>query len=76
MTSLRILVFSVVIGCGGNGVDPIPDPDPVDAPGGVEVPLPTWRLEDIQPQSPNSGQTYGLDTFSDKIIVVTLLEGF
>src|SRR5262249_33877959 len=44
-------------------------------PGGA-VTLPTWRLEDIQPGSPRFGQTYGLDTFSGKIVVVTLVQGY
>jgi hypothetical protein len=38
--------------------------------------LPTWKLEDIQPLSPRTGQTYGVDTFSGQIVVVTLVEGF
>jgi hypothetical protein len=38
--------------------------------------LPAWMLEDIQPASPRAGQTYGLDTFTNQIIVVSLLEGF
>lgn len=38
--------------------------------------LPTWKLKDVQPLSPKTGQTYGLDTFNDKIVVVTLLQGF
>jgi hypothetical protein len=38
--------------------------------------LPTWKLKDVQPLSPKNGQTYGLETFSNKIVVVTLLEGF
>jgi hypothetical protein len=37
---------------------------------------PTWKLEDIQPESPRVGQTYGLDTFSGKVVVVTLVEGY
>ena len=37
---------------------------------------PRWMLEDVQPQSPRAGQTYGLDTFASKIVVVVLLEGF
>jgi len=45
-----------------------------DAPTNVR--LPTWMLEDIQPQSPRAGQTYGLDTFGGKVVVVTLVEGF
>ena len=47
----------------------------VDAPGGLAR-LPVWSLEDIQPMSTRFGQTYGLDTFSNKVVVVTLLEGF
>jgi hypothetical protein len=38
--------------------------------------LPDWRLEDVQPLSPRVGQTYGLETFSGKVVVVTLVEGF
>jgi hypothetical protein len=38
--------------------------------------LPAWQLEDVQPQSPRTGQTYGLDTFANKIVVAVLLEGF
>ena len=40
------------------------------------VMLPSWMLEDVQPVSPRTGQTYGLQTFSNKVVVVTLLEGF
>jgi hypothetical protein len=49
-------------------------PPPVTSDGAV--PLPTWQLEDIQPASPRAGQTYGLDTFSGKVVVVTLVEGY
>lgn len=38
--------------------------------------LPTWQLEDIQPLSPMFGQTYGLDSFPDKIVVALLVAGF
>jgi hypothetical protein len=38
--------------------------------------LPTWQLEDVQPLSPRAGQTYGLEAFSNHIVVVTLAEGF
>jgi hypothetical protein len=54
----------------GNGIDAKAG----DAPGGSV--LPTWKLKDVQPLSPRTGQTYGLDTFNDKIVVVTLLQGF
>ncbi|MBP8806246.1 MAG: hypothetical protein KBG48_11160 [Kofleriaceae bacterium] len=46
-----------------------------DASDGVRR-LPTWRLEDVQPASPRVGQTYGVDTFTNRVIVVSLLEGF
>jgi hypothetical protein len=38
--------------------------------------LPTWMLEDVQPDSPRSGQTYGLSQFLGRTLVVTLVEGF
>lgn len=44
--------------------------------GGATETLPLWQLEDVQPQSPRTGQTYGLDTFAGKVVVVSLLEGF
>jgi hypothetical protein len=73
--------------CGGEGsTPPAFDADGTDgidaalfdAAGGdaAMVGLPTWMLEDVQPVSPRFGQTYGVDTFNGKIIVVTLLEGF
>lgn len=42
----------------------------------VAVALPTWQLEDVQPLSPRMGQTYGVDAFTGRVIVVSLLEGF
>ncbi len=54
----------------GNGIDAKAG----DAPRAAV--LPTWKLKDVQPLSPKTGQTYGLDTFNDKIVVVTLLQGF
>lgn len=74
-----VLVFSLasalLVGCA--------EPTPAgDAPNGtVDAPieairLPRWSLEDVQPASARVGQTYGLDTFTGKIIVVSLLEGF
>jgi hypothetical protein len=84
--TLRIAVAVAVVaaaaaalaGCGGGGGDPGGSPDATLTPdsSGIPVTLPTWKLEDIQPQSPRVGQTYGLDTFSGKIVVVTLVEGF
>ena len=38
--------------------------------------LPAWQLEDVQPVSPRAGQTYGVDSFTNRVIVVSLLEGF
>jgi hypothetical protein len=46
-----------------------------DAADGV-VTIPTWMLEDVQPASPRLGQTYGVDSFGGRVVVVTLLEGF
>jgi hypothetical protein len=65
---------AVLAACGGGDRAARPDSPSPDS-GGI-VTLPTWRLEDIQPVSPRAGQTYGLDTFSGKIVVVTLAEGF
>ena len=79
--ALRIVlaaIFSALAACGGDRgpsaggtADALPLPDSSDP-----VRLPTWMLEDIQPLSPRAAQTYGLDTFSGKIVVVTLAEGF
>lgn len=76
--SLFPLFAALLIGCA----EPTPDrgtPDApsqtVDSPPAVSM-LPRWSLEDIQPASPRVGQTYGLDGFTNKIIVVSLLEGF
>jgi hypothetical protein len=38
--------------------------------------LPSWMLEDVQPNSPRTGQTYGLNEFLGRTLVVTLVEGF
>jgi hypothetical protein len=84
-TSLLGITGWMLLGCG-SGPGSIPDPDSAptrfdsspraaDAPTGA-ITLPTWMLQDIQPQSPMFNQTYGVDSFAGKIIVVTLLEGF
>ena len=70
MRSLALVL--AIAACGssepGVGGDPPPDVDPGQ--------FPAWALEDIQPASPRAGQTYGLETFSGQIVVVTLLAGF
>lgn len=82
IAALRLALAAAALAlsaCGGGepgGPGATPDSSqPPDAPGGT-LTLPTWSLEDIQPQSPRVGQTYGLDTFSGKIVAVTLVEGF
>ncbi|MBA3455866.1 MAG: hypothetical protein H0T42_22405 [Deltaproteobacteria bacterium] len=81
-TLLYLMLISLPLtGCGEDGGAAAPDAPrvagdaPGDAPGGA-VTLPTWKLEDVQPASPRVGQTYGLDSFTGRIIVVSLLEGF
>lgn len=80
------VAFAILAACGssepgrtGAPVDADPAPDTTlptsDAPASA-VGLPTWMLEDVQPDSPRAGQTYGLATFGQKIIIVSLLEGF
>ena len=62
------------VGCGGR--EPV-DGATVDALRSNDPSVvPTWQLEDVQPQSPRTGQTYGLEAFSGRIVVVTLVEGF
>ncbi len=79
MKAYVLILLSALVACGG-GTDPMKRPD-VDAtaqmPDGLGASrIPAWMLEDVQPTSPRAGQTYGLDTFSGKIVVVVLLEGF
>lgn len=76
--TLAAAALALVACGGGEPGGPGSTPDAMsspDAPGGA-LTLPAWKLEDIQPQSPRVGQTYGLDTFSGKIVAVTLVEGF
>ena len=70
MTRLLIAIALFAAACGelGRSAPPV---DAVDT--GV---LPTWQLEDIQPLSPRTGQTYGLDAFTGHVVVVTLVAGF
>jgi hypothetical protein len=73
--SRAVLLAIVISGCGADRDQRAFDaalPDAVGAP----VMRPTWMLEDVQPQSPRTGQTYGLDTFGSKVVVVTLVEGY
>jgi hypothetical protein len=76
-TTLRIILAATVaaafVACTGGDRVGLPECPPT---AGDPAALPTWKLEDIQPESPRVGQTYGLDTFSGKIIVVTLVEGY
>lgn len=51
--------------------------------GGVTMPpleqaylLPMWSREDVQPKSVRFGQSYGLDSYVGKTLVVVLLEGY
>lgn len=84
MTQLHLLLVSALAlafaACGSDGSRPggngMPDApvQQLDAPAATGIPA--WMLEDVQPLSPRTGQTYGLDTFSNKIVVVVLLEGF
>lgn len=37
---------------------------------------PTWKLEDVQPESPRFGQTYGLDAFDGQVVLVANLVGW
>ena len=67
-----LLALVMVIGCTSSGAGG-------DPPGGGGDPitsLPSWQLEDVNPASPRVGETYGVDAFGGKIVVVTLLLGF
>lgn len=37
---------------------------------------PTWRLEDVQPDSAKFGETYGLDAFDGQVVFVAYLVGW
>jgi len=78
-TTLRIVLVAASVAfaaCAGGDPTTSPScPIPPDSADGT-VTLPAWKLKDVQPASPRAGQTYGLDTFSGKIVVVTLVEGF
>jgi hypothetical protein len=75
LSALTLGLFACGSGTSGTTPDSKPSSDASsDSPS--QVLLPSWMLEDVQPASPRVGQTYGLQTFADKIVVVTLLEGF
>ena len=38
--------------------------------------IPAWSLVDFQPESPDFGSEYGLEAFSGKVLLVTLLAGW
>ena len=78
MMKMYMLVLSLVASCGSSPEksNMLPDGPGMQIADARKATLPTWMLEDIQPQSPRVGQTYGLQTFGGKIVVVTLLEGF
>lgn len=69
---LSLLLVLVIAACGsspdraGSGVDAFVDTST----------WPAWQLEDVQPTSPRAGETYGLDAFAGKIVVMSLLQGF
>lgn len=58
------------------GTPPGPGGNPSASGTDVSYALPTWTREDVQPKSARFGQTYGLDEFRGKTIVLTLFEGF
>ena len=76
MRTHQLLISIVLAGCGGSSSPGTPNADAPPLVDAGPVVLPSWMLEDVQPVSPLAGQTYGLQTFSNKIVVVTLLEGF
>ncbi len=65
-----------------NDIGPMADSSAADAsPGNADATreaarIPSWTLEDIQTDSAMVGQVYGLDTFTDKILVVVVVQGF
>jgi hypothetical protein len=57
-------------------VTPAPGSGSSSEPGAPpQFELPSWQREDVQPESARFGQTYGLEAFRGKAVVVTLLEG-
>jgi hypothetical protein len=70
------LSASLLAACGSDSKSAPATDAPTNNIDAQPMTIPSWQLEDIQPQSPRSGQTYGLDSFGGKIVVVTLAEGF
>lgn len=76
-TAIAVTLTFGAVACGSDTKSTVDATNSIDGALGDArtAGLPTWKLKDVQPLSPKTGQTYGLDTFSDKIVVVTLLEG-
>jgi hypothetical protein len=72
---IRALVIAFIAACGGDAAPGV-TPDSGPTADARLATLPTWMLEDVQPESMRFGQTYGLDVFSGSTVVVTLVEGF
>ena len=68
-----LLAFALASAAACNASEPAGGPLPLDSSSAdaSRARIPAWKLEDIQ-----GGQTYGLDTFGGKVVVVTLVEGF
>lgn len=58
-------------GSSSSGTPSTPAPS-----GGEQLAFPTWQREDVQPKSERFGQSYGLEHFRGRTVVVVLLEGF
>lgn len=71
-----LLAFALASAAACNASEPGGGPLDSSTADASRARIPAWMLEDIQPESPRKGQTYGLDTFGGKVVVVTLVEGF
>jgi len=72
---------SLLLACGSSEPGDLGEDSAADATPEPDAPpqtasIPTWTLEDIQELSPRFGQTYGLEAFTDEIVVALLVEGF
>lgn len=52
------------------------DPSGTPASSSTQFELPAWMRQDVQPKSARYQQTYGLEAFRGKAMVVVLLEGY